>query len=501
MRTSDKSHRLRSQKIPFLATQLHLICLAITLLVLLLAGLYLWRHGVVLEGVVIPPIVVILAFYLWRAGDRTLKTLSHLDRVLAASCQGELHHRTVDTSGLGEVGVVAWQLNDFLDYVECYFKEVNTCFRRVGEGEFKRHAESGALPGLFAESLQRINSAISAMGENVQHVNRNRVQSQLHSLNTSNLRINLNQVQQDLSHASEEMEVVQRIAHNNVEAASSSRTVVEQLSGALTEMAHKSEVSADAVVSLRNESEQVLEVLRVISDIADQTSLLALNASIEAARAGEQGRGFAVVAEEVKALSERTKQATVEIRDTIDRFRNRVQQMMGESEVARGLATEVAGSVSAFRERFVEFADAAQETISHLAYAKDLSFASLAKLDHMIFKQNGYVALDRGRESQEGQAVMVDAHSCRLGRWYYEGSGKTLFGQTASYRQMENPHIAVHERIQQAIAYASKAWLEDDSLSQQLVEQMELAEAATVKVVAALDAMVQEKHRQLLAAG
>ncbi|NMP78196.1 methyl-accepting chemotaxis protein [Pseudoalteromonas arctica] len=119
-----------------------------------------------------------------------------------------------------------------------------------------------------------------------------------------------------------------------------SRTQVQMSVTASRTLSDEINRAAGTINKLADDTKNVSQILNVITSIADQTNLLALNAAIEAARAGEHGRGFAVVADEVRELASRTAHSTNEIRELLGSLTTAANESVAAMTSARDMATD-----------------------------------------------------------------------------------------------------------------------------------------------------------------
>ena len=133
------------------------------------------------------------------------------------------------------------------------------------------------------------------------------------------------------------MRSTERMASANAQQTRIGRTSMDQASEALVQIAEALEQTSTVINGLGQRSQEIGGIVSVITAIADQTNLLALNAAIEAARAGEQGRGFAVVADEVRNLAGRTREATNEISTMIGSIQSETSSAIATMEQGRQL--------------------------------------------------------------------------------------------------------------------------------------------------------------------
>ena len=197
---------------------------------------------------------------------------------------------------------------------------------------------------------------------------------------------------------------VQSVAQNASEASvASSETRERAVAGArIVEQAVHSigqvhEVSlrlTENMGQLNDQAQAISKIMNVISDIADQTNLLALNAAIEAARAGEAGRGFAVVADEVRKLAEKTMASTHDVGNAIKAIQESTAKSMAAMEGASeqvNQATEFANQSGLALSEIVTTVEATADQVNAIAAASEQQSAASEEINRSITSVNEVV--------------------------------------------------------------------------------------------------------------
>jgi methyl-accepting chemotaxis protein len=146
--------------------------------------------------------------------------------------------------------------------------------------------------------------------------------------------------------------------------------------------------------ALGAQAENIGGVMNVISDIADQTNLLALNAAIEAARAGEAGRGFAVVADEVRKLAEKTMSATQEVSSSIGAIQQSTRtniEAVDSAVKSIMTATHLADSSGDALKEIVSLAAASSSVVTSIATAAEEQSATSEEINRSVEEINNVV--------------------------------------------------------------------------------------------------------------
>lgn len=246
-----------------------------------------------------------LIFYIGRLFSNTVNSMKNSLAGLADG-SGDLNTRLkVQTED--ELGVMTRNFNAFMDRLNEIIRKVKEVAPEVGDAANAMSGSTNHVRSVTENMSHKASEATYAMNEMAKSIE---------------------EVSQSASEASGVMQETRDESAESLKIVESTINNSRELNSQILE-------ASERVERLVRDTGDVSTILDVISAIAEQTNLLALNAAIEAARAGEQGRGFAVVADEVRALASRTASATTEIRDVLDRLESAANETVQSMTLAK----------------------------------------------------------------------------------------------------------------------------------------------------------------------
>lgn len=301
---ADLEEVYRYRSIPFQVFSFSLLTGALAVLVCAALNVLLKIEGIPLLCTALV-LQLLASALLYRVAVLPISTrLRNATRILRRAAEGvdSLSKRLPrESTGIDETTVLAQWTNSLLDNFDQMIQNVATTSHEIG-------------------------NSCSAMED--KNLNTNRASRQMqHSV--SDIIAAIRQQLTEIDAAARNAENMRDVLDRHTEHAKQQFSIVEAHSRGIHQSVEQSTVT---IRQLEERTLSIGQIVTLISEVADQTNLLSLNAAIEAARAGESGRGFAVVADEVRKLAERTRSATENIRSMIDGVQNQAEQAVQSIE-------------------------------------------------------------------------------------------------------------------------------------------------------------------------
>ncbi len=273
--------------------------------------------------------VVIGALMILLLNRSIASSLGGLTNIAERLAVGDVHVELPSEKRKDEVGVLTQAFEQMIKTL----RDMAEVSERIANGdlsvEVHPHSERDLLGNSFQRMLENLRELTSEISESVgmlgsasSEILASTTQVASSAAETassiSETTTTVEEVRQAARLSSDKAKNVANSAQRVAQVSQSGQKAVEESSAGMLHIRDQMETIAQTIVQLSEQSQSIGGIIASVTDLADQSNLLAVNAAIEAARAGEQGKGFAVVAQEIKSLADQSKQATTEIRNILN---------------------------------------------------------------------------------------------------------------------------------------------------------------------------------------
>lgn len=359
----------------------------------------------------IAALALILAFLLDLIITRTIskptrRLAEYADKVASGDLEASISIEGEDELGQlsGSIEQMVHNMDKMIIEAEKQAKEANAKSEQAMESRKKAEeaqkaasqasCESGAIARELSIIVSETQKVVEALTDEVGTASEG-TETQLHySTETAaamgQMTAAVMEVAKSASSAADSAEEARKNAEQGAVIVADTINAIEEVNKNATEM-------AKSMNELGQQAGNISHVMNVITDIADQTNLLALNAAIEAARAGEAGRGFAVVADEVRKLAEKTMTATKEVEDVIKGIQNSATANISALESAMAVidrSTELAKTAGESLSSIVAIAESNASQVHSIAVASEEQSASSEEVNKSTAQINSVATVN-----------------------------------------------------------------------------------------------------------
>ena len=270
--------------------------------------------------------IALLCVLIERVTHVVIKPVKEMTRVITAMTSGDFTV-SIKTKGNDEIAVMSQSVEKFIASMKQMISEMGNV-----SGKLKNQADSSkgvsgemsSAAGIQSQSMSELNATVDQLSVSVNEIAQNATQLAGVAADTKS-----------------DSDIVESRMQETVAVSEKGRKDMERVGEALSDIEVSIHNLEEAVNKVGTASGEIVQIIKLIGDIADETNLLSLNASIEAARAGEAGRGFAVVATEIGTLAKNSADSVAHITELITEINNLVEDAVRQ---AGNSAQDISGS-------------------------------------------------------------------------------------------------------------------------------------------------------------